>query len=345
MMNESGPVQALDDAVAVLTVNWNRPALTLACLQSLRQTRGARWHLFIVDNASTDNSIEQLTDLGNDVTLVRSPTNGGWAGGNNLAVRSALNAGYSHLFLLNNDAEVAPDTLAELLRVSNEAAVRPVIGAVQLEGDYEAGSFSGTRKEAGSVFDWFMDADAFAAEPELFDTGFIKGAALFAHRVHFDRIGTFDDRFYLNFKEQDWCERAKAAGFPVLMSKRAIVRHAGSGTMGGYDSPMSCYFLIRNGLLYAEMHGGPKLWLKAVISRLEWANLQYHTKNWAKGLGKAAIDRSSWAVAFRLGLRDYALRRFGDCPPVIRDLTRQHSEVKKQLAAAEAVSAAKAASA
>jgi GT2 family glycosyltransferase len=102
--------------IAVITVNWNGWRNSLACLKALRTSVGPDWHLFLIDNASQDDSLTYLSDLGADVTLIRSPTNGGWTGGNNIGVQRALEVGHEFLFLLNNDALVMPDTLSFLMK-------------------------------------------------------------------------------------------------------------------------------------------------------------------------------------------------------------------------------------
>lgn len=314
----------LQRAIAVLTVNWNRPALTLACLQALRQSKEVRWHLFIVDNASTDDSVKRLSGLGADVTLVEATRNGGWSGGNNLGARRALEAGFDLLFFLNNDALVAPETLKALLTSFDDVGTPlPVLGAIQIDDAHGEGTWYGSLMPARGPFPVDMTRSDHQEAPEFYSTQFVKGAALFAHRAHFERIGFFDDRFFLNFEETDWCMRARAAGFPILMTKRARVRHSGSGTMGGLASPLSTYFLIRNALLYSELHGDAWSRLGGVKERMSWILHRYGTANWARAAFRHLRDQSPWAMAYRRGFIDYLFRRFGDCPPVIRELNQR----------------------
>lgn len=322
----ASPTPPAPDTVAVITVNWNRPALTLACLDALRRTTGAAWRLFVVDNASTDDSVERLSGLGDDVTLIRSAVNGGWSGGNNLAARAALAAGCDRLFFLNNDAAVEPETLATLLATAHAMGDPvPVIGAVQHDEDDEdgGGAWRGSHERTDHPFPVDIGPEDFEALPDVYGTGFVKGAALFAHRRHFEAIGFFDDRFFLNFEETDWCARARDAGFPLVMAKKARVFHSGSGTMGGLSSPLSTYFLVRNALLYSEKRGGLRNRLRGAKQRASWIKHQYGTESWLRAAAHLVRDRSPWAVAFRRGFADYLLRRFGDCPDVIRRITYQ----------------------
>ena len=313
--------RATDRTVAVIVVNWNRASLTRDCVEALRRSKDASWHCFVVDNASADDSLETLSALGDDVTLIRSDVNGGWAGGNNLGVAAALRAGYDHLFLLNNDALVEPHAIARLLRTAEqESERRPILGAPQLEDDGGNGWF-GASDTGTKIFPDIVKTNDAAGCDAVYETAFVKGAALFCHREHFQMLGMFDERFFLNFEEHDWCTQAINSGFPVLMVRDAVVHHAGSGTMGGVSSPLNIYFLVRNALLYAEKNRGRRDVPKAFVERLEWARGRYGTRNWAVASLRTIVSRAPWGIAFRMAVRDYVFRRFGDCPPVIRKLT------------------------
>ena len=317
---------ATSSKIAVVTVNWNRAELTKQCLQALRASRSVSWHLFVVDNGSTDDSLSALSDLGEDVTLIESGINSGWAGGNNKGIKFARNHGFKWFFLLNNDAIVEPKTLETLIRYveAQSGESLPIVGAVQLDTD-EAFCFYGARNQLNSVFPINLSSSEFQTLGDVYETSFVKGAALLAHTKHFDSIGMFDERFFLNYEETDWCQRAKVAGFPVVMNKSAIVHHSGSGSMGGLTSPISTYFLVRNSLLYAEMHGGIKGVLEALRIKLGWARGHFGTNSSLRAITRTLRADAGWAIAWNLGIRDYALRRFGDCPLKIRELTYARS--------------------
>ncbi|RYE13360.1 MAG: glycosyltransferase family 2 protein, partial [Sphingobacteriaceae bacterium] len=223
--------------IAVITVNWNRPSLTTSCYNALKTSIGIDWHLFIVDNGSTDESVQILSKLSSNVSLIETGINSGWAGGNNRGIKIALDQSFEWIFLLNNDAAVNETTLSELWKAAVHApSSTPVIGAVQF--DNEGGdSFFGNKDISNSVFHAGITEAEFDQKPSLYQTSVVKGAALFCHKNHFDSIGMFDERFFLNFEEVDWCVRARNLGFEVLMSKKATVKHCGSGSMGGYKSP------------------------------------------------------------------------------------------------------------
>ncbi|RYD22927.1 MAG: glycosyltransferase family 2 protein, partial [Lysobacteraceae bacterium] len=222
----------MNKPIAVVTINWNGADNTLRCLAALRASERVAWHLYVVDNASTDGSADRLAremsvdgQLGDgDVTLIRSPVNGGWTGGNNRGIERALAAGHDLVFILNNDAFVRPDTLAILvdtlaLDSHGGAATLPVLGPVHQGAGSASYDFRVSHRDPKTGIPvWTLPVDQ---GPETrqptYPTGYISGAGMLIHRRHLDAIGLLDDRFYLNFDDTDWCARAELAGFPLLM--------------------------------------------------------------------------------------------------------------------------------
>ncbi|MGI4881266.1 MAG: glycosyltransferase family 2 protein [Janthinobacterium lividum] len=309
-------------SVAVVTINWNGWANTLECLASLRASRGPDWHLFIVDNASSDDSLTRLAGLGTDVTLIASPVNGGWTGGNNRGIEAALAAGFEWLFILNNDAFVEPDTIARLLAEARSQAERdiwPVLGPVHRGDSLTNYDFIGSTTDAKTGIPSWTDAAASASDrPHLTSTSYVSGAGMFVNRRHFATIGLLDDRFYLNFDDTDWCRRAAQAGFPLLMLTDATIRHIGSASIGGRQSPLQTYFMTRNRLLYAEKHCTWEQRLR-LLRRYVWQARELTGRDDLAGWLPAVIRaRSGATAAFRAGVADYLSRRFGDCPDIIR---------------------------
>ena len=312
----------LENTIAVVTINWNGWANTLDCLAALRASERAAWHLFIVDNASSDDSLAHLADLGDDVTLIASPVNGGWTGGNNLGVTTALSAGYDWLFILNNYAFVEPDTLERLLaeaRAQAQHDVWPELGPIHRGDSLEDYDFIGSSTDPKTGIPGWIDASAHPGLPaRLTPTSYVSGAGIFVNRRHFETIGLFDDRFYLNFDDTDWCRRAERLGYPLLMLADATIRHIGSASIGGRLSPLQTYFMTRNRLLFAEKHCTWRERLR-LARRYVWQARELTGRDSAfRWLPLLLRARGNATAAFRTGLVDYAARRFGDCPAAIR---------------------------
>ncbi len=308
------------DSIAVVTVNWNGWRNTLACLSALRRERTAGWRLYIVDNASEDDSLARLANLGSDVTLIKSPLNGGWTGGNNLGVKQALDDKHEFIFLINNDAFVAPNSLSILRDCfrANEGRM-PILGPVHRDVDGTSYGFLGTSNDKITGFPAWNHTDGIepASLQETFETSTISGAGIFAHRLHFEKIGLFDERFFLYFDEFDWCFRAKSAGFPLLMVRDAVIDHIGSASVG-QNSPLQEYFITRNALLFAEKHLTLRQRL-CLLRRHIWRTRHLPRETSPnRSMLRFLTEPTGQTAAFRHGLLDYFRRRFGDCPGIFR---------------------------
>lgn len=311
--------------IAVIIVNWNRWQLSLECLEKLRTTQDIHWHLYLVDNASTDGSDEKLKNLGSDVTYIQSPINGGWTGGNNLGVKRALENDHKYLLVLNNDAHVEPNTLKVLRDAMAAGADRPIIGPMQKHSNGSGYSFTGAGVDErtgmpGHPRTLDFDSAEASALPEYQPTAYVQGSGIFATAEHFNRVGLFDDRFYLNYDDTDWCFRARKEGIYLFMLKAAQIEHDGSGTIGGAWSPINVYFMTRNGLLFSKLHSTPgqrRRYLRRVVR--EGLDLTDKRRRLER-LPRVLLSPAPRLRAYRRALLDYAFGRFGNCPDIIRKL-------------------------
>lgn len=317
----SGWDSRLPAAVGVVTVNWNGWRDTLACLEALRTTRGVAWRLYIVDNASTDDSREHLSNLGDDVTLISSPVNGGWTGGNNTGISHALAAGHEHILVLNNDAFVQPDTLAAFLAAHADAP-DAILGGVQRTDDGSLkGAVGNRRNPRTGVMTWLPIEELGPPQNGLVATASVIGTALFVHRRVYQAIGPFDDDFYLYYDESDWCMRGAKLGHASFVVERAGIRHIGAASTGGRSSPLVTYFMTRNSLLFVQRHG---TWRQLLtLARTIVGGILRDTRAAEHGISTADVQ-----VRARVrGVLDYMLRRFGDCPASVRQMQQDWRSV------------------
>src|SRR6185503_17494864 len=97
------PRSAATPALAVVVLNWNRPALTLECLRSLDASTRPLLDILVVDNGSTDGSQSVIEASAPDVTVIQTGANLGYGGGNNVGIREAIRRGADLVWVLNND--------------------------------------------------------------------------------------------------------------------------------------------------------------------------------------------------------------------------------------------------
>src|SRR5262249_39682 len=121
--------------VAVSVLHWGAKADTLRCLASVATSQGRPEWLFVLDNGTSALSEAEVQSAAPGAVLLRAPENLGFAGGHNLVIRGALDAGATHVLLLNNDATLEPGCLAALLRES-AAPQTAAVGAKVLAADH-----------------------------------------------------------------------------------------------------------------------------------------------------------------------------------------------------------------
>lgn len=300
-------------------VNWNGWRDTLAAYDSLKGSVYQDWEVVCVDNASTDESLAMLREARPRFLLIESQKNLGFAGGCNLAIAAAKARGAKYFYLLNNDARVNEQTLELLLDASQALGDACALGTVVRMPSNGSIQFWGSKElRAGQPVQFPASEERLAGAPELIETAFILGASLFIPSAVFEAVGGFDERYFLNFEETDWCYRARRAGFQCLVLKSAEVLHEGSASIGDPDGPLQVYFMRRNRLLFSERNVPPAQFAVLYLRQAAGAILRFLT-TFAPGNSAAT---ASIKRAHAMGTLDYTLRRFGDCPPIIRKMAR-----------------------
>jgi len=239
--------------IAVVVVNWNGRHLLDACLESVAGQLPAPDRVIVVDNGSTDGSLAHLGSRWPGVVALDAGANLGFSGGNNLGIRNALAAQAELILLLNNDAQLLPGALAEL--VAGLAEAGPAAWASAPKILYRARPE--TIWSAGGRFDWwrglpldrgFNDADRGQYDRnELVE--FANACCLLMRASALEAVGLLDEAYFMYFEDADLAARALAAGGRVAYRPAARVLHDVQGSSGGGGpgpSPSALYFWTRN---------------------------------------------------------------------------------------------------
>ncbi|HYE99113.1 MAG TPA: glycosyltransferase family 2 protein [Planctomycetota bacterium] len=266
---------------SVIVVNWNGKDMLRQNLPHVLALRAPPFETVVVDNGSTDGSTDMLRTEFPDVRVVPLPENLGFAGGNNAALPGARG---ELIATLNNDARPEPDWLARLVETADahpEAGVfssRLLVAGedrIDSDGDLLDTAFRPSKRGAGRP-------PACASSPhEVFSA--CAGAALY-RRSMIDRIGFFDEAFFLIYEDVDLSFRARLAGWKVLHVPDAVVHHAEGSSLDRVPD-LRRYWEYRN-LEY--------VWLKNMPARL----ILRHAPELA-----AARLLEAWAAWRRLGRR------------------------------------------
>jgi hypothetical protein len=233
--------------VAVVIVSYRSAELAVESLRSVaaeRSAGGLDIRAVVVDNASGDAPrIEGAlaeNGWGSWVTVVLAPRNGGFAYGNNLGIRHALQSGPVHyVYLLNPDAQVRPGAIGALVRFLES---QPRIGIAGSSFENQDGSEWPIAFRFPSLVSEFSQAVAFGPLLRLLDrwavarrmsqtarqrVDWICGASMMIRAAVLEAIGGLDEGYFLYFEETDFCLRARRAGFATWYVPESRVMHVG----------------------------------------------------------------------------------------------------------------------
>lgn len=295
--------------IAIVVLTWNGCELTLACLHSLAAL-DLPVQLIVVDNGSTDSTVDAVRAQFPAVTVLETGENLGYAGGNNMGIRHALAQRADYIGILNNDVTAAPDFLMPLVEVFQKnpkaGIVTPLIAeAINPQCVWALGA--SVDRRTGTVQRLHAGEDTAAAQKlSPFEVDVAPGAAMLVKKEIFKQIGLLDENFYLYYEEADWCLRAKQAGHQILAVPSSVVWHRVSATLG-HISPLIDYYMLRNQLRFIAHHW-PRANRLYVLGRVILRNLLTIAAYTAKPRGGQRVPHRN---ARLLAFRDATLGRWG----------------------------------
>ena len=247
--------------VAILIVNWNGGSLLNRCLQSVDAQSRRPDHVIVVDNASTDDSLERAAGRLRGIQLIKLAQNAGFARANNVAARAACR--FDALALMNPDVIADPGWLDALLTAAEADpgaagfASRMLMASAPayLDGAGDSYHVSGRAWQKGYGVRSTMwpagDAEVFAP---------CAAAALY-RRDAFEEVGGFDERFFCYFEDVDLAFRLRLRGYRCNYVHAAVVQHFGSAVTG-YRSDFAVYHSERNAVwTFVKNMPGPLMWM------------------------------------------------------------------------------------
>jgi GT2 family glycosyltransferase len=216
--------------VSIVIVTWNGRHYLDACLSSVAAQQGVQWETILVDNGSTDGTVDYVRQRYPWVRLVPLSANRGFAGGNNAAVREARGR---FVAFLNNDTVVEPGWLNALVSGIDEphGFALTTSRIVYMHDPATLDSAGDGVLRWGGAFKRWHGAPVQAA-PRSEEVFGVCGAACLMPRVVFDELGGFDEDFFASHEDVDLSYRARLRGYRCRYVADAVVRHHGSGTLG-----------------------------------------------------------------------------------------------------------------
>lgn len=305
--------------LSICILSWNTLALTRDCLTSVfDDPRSAGWQVIVVDNDSADGSQDMVQREFPGVELIRSPSNLGFAGGNNLALERSSG---DHLLLLNSDTIVpagALGTLVDHLRLHETVgAVGPRLINAAGRLELSCGRAPGLVPEIfhklllHRVFPFFRFGGW--QHRETRDVGWVTGACLMVKRQALTDAGPLDDGIFMCFEDLEWCMRLRAAGWRIEYVPASQVVHLEGQSIQQRMSDMlvvsqqSLYYLFQKHFSRVQLHTlrlltavemllRTTLWLCMWILRpADRGQARQRLKAYRIILRRTLFDRAYWA--------------------------------------------------
>ncbi len=264
--------------VYISILNWNGYQDTEACLSSLFDSDYPNYRAVVIDNGSTDGSVEHLQRYGDRIILLCNEINLGYTGGNNLAIKRALADAADYIWLLNNDVTVRADTLRRLV---DTASADPRVGLLS-PVIYFADSPDRIWNCGATLFldecksepigDIAVAREWQQAQPKKVA---LYGTALLIRRALVETIGLLDDQFFAYHEDIDYCIRSVKAGYMNVIVFESTVYHKKSVDLH-FELPKAYfyYLITRNRFLLWSKHADHwrglkgKLWYSRTV--LDW---------------------------------------------------------------------------
>ncbi len=263
----------MNPKVCISILNWNNAEETLRCIESLAGDVNAQIKIVILDNGSTDKSVEILSNI-DHIKFISNPVNLGFAGGHNLVIQYALQQEFDYVWLLNNDAIVEPDCLGKLLACaeSNPAIgmVSPVIKDLEAPHAYQQvlTLLNDTSTGVDECADPIQAADLQAQYPSRV---ILWGTGLLIKRTTLEKVGLLDEKLFAYSEDTDYSLRCMRHGLRNQVVFDATMLHyqpTGSRKAHYY------YYTQRNAFLTWKKYVSPFNLLRLTRWNLQLAKRQ-----------------------------------------------------------------------
>lgn len=282
--------------VFIIILNWNGCNDTIECIESLKKIDYPNFYVVVVDNASSDQSIDIIPRKYRDISFIEVKKNMGFAGGNNIGIKYALEHGAEYVLLLNNDTTVEPDFLSQLVEAAQNTGAG-ILGP-KIYFYYERAKiwFGGGNinwlKTKGTHAHYMEIEKKEVIKKEPAETEYVSGCCLLVKKEVIDKIGLLSEDYFLYYEDADWCLRAKKAGWHIIFVPAAKIFHKHSRSAIEHSFPY-IYYHSRNGLILGARFGSAALtyllsfWIfaKQLIKLLIGYN-----RDWARPAIKGVVD-------------------------------------------------------
>jgi GT2 family glycosyltransferase len=236
--------------VSIVIVSWNAKDYLIKCLDSVTKTDYPFLEIIVLDNGSTDGSLQVVKKSFPNVIVIESRVNLGYSQGNNAAIQQSKG---DVIVLLNQDTIVNKNWIKEIIIASQKTNVG-IIGCkiyypnskiIQSSGCKVILSGYTVPKESLKIDNGQFD--------DTIEVDYVPGTAMAIKRVVIEKIGLLDSTYSAYYEDVDYCFRARNMGFKIIVTQKSTLYHFGSISFG-QNSIRQCYLLERNRIKFLSKY-------------------------------------------------------------------------------------------
>ncbi len=237
--------------ISIITLNYNQESVTCEFLKSTRALTYKNYEILVCDMNSDKSPADKIQSLNLPNTKVLlSSTNLGFAAGNNWGMRQAKG---DYFFIVNNDTEVTPHLLEDLLEpFLNDPSIAVTCPKIRFFSKPDVIQYAGFTKMKAVSGQTHSIGYGEEDKGQYNVSGYTNGAhgcAMLVKRSVAEEVGMFPEKFFLYYEEWDWSERILAAGYKIYYQAKALIYHKESMSVGK-NSTLKTYYLTRNRILF-----------------------------------------------------------------------------------------------
>lgn len=240
----------MEEKVYIVLLNYKGYEDTMDCINSLKKLTYKNYQIIIVDNASPDDSYNRLKkDIGDTYILLQSGENGGFAKGNNVGIKYALDHGGDYILLLNNDTLVEENLIEELLKPFKEKKnIGISTGKIYYEEKrdtlwFAGGKFNTKRFYGMHIGEGERDDNKYNEPKEI---TFSTGCLMMIKKEVFTNVGFLPEEYFMYYEDVDFSLMVQKCGYKIYYNPKAVIYHKVSASTGGEESPFAIEWNTRN---------------------------------------------------------------------------------------------------
>ena len=247
--------------IGVVTVTYNSGAVLLPFLRCVFEQTHRDFILFVVDNASSDDTLRLIHESGDErLRLISNSDNRGVAAANNQGIRAAIGAGCASVLLINNDTEFEPPLFSLLIEGMSKYDAEMTCPKMMY--------FNEPNRiwAAGGKFQPWLGYRATHFGTSEIDVGqhdrtrtinYVPTCCVLIKKDVFEKIGLMDERYFVYLDDVDFMYRAMKNGVSLIYMSEATLLHKVGRLTGGEDSPFTHRYCTRNRVFFLLIHVGP----------------------------------------------------------------------------------------